>query len=435
MQCPTCGADNRHGAKFCQACGDRLLAACPTHSSPRLMIVDDRGELELGELLAVGGFGAVFRAARRDSDTPLVVKLSHSGVATTSHAARMYCHSATGPLWEIATTPDVATYVLRQEIEWLRRYRSPYIVPVIAAGELSNGMVYSVMPYVGPSAEVLQWDNRLQLHHVIRAAEGLLWLEEQSAQHGDFKPGNVLVSDDGDVRLIDPATRLQRVPFPAGDGSDMGTPTYHWASYQSQTQDILGLATWIYLLLTGGFPGGIWHHAHDAHMVPKRGVFAYHVLLPGEIGLAPLFDELLREAFVQRRSSIQASVNPWIKRLRSEAAAKVLTAPSGSTIPVPTMPIIRSATCRQYAAKMRARCAALGCGSDAPCRVGQHLINDFERAYWRWIGGDPSTVAPHDIGHRPSTMAITCHKCHTQNDEGNQFCDSCGAPLRTATPR
>jgi serine/threonine protein kinase len=356
--------------------------------------MEDQGEIELGGLLAIGGFGVVFRAFHRGIDKPLVVKLSHSGVQPALHAGRMYCHSFTGPLWEIETTAEVANYVLRQEIGWLQRYRGPYIVPVIAAGELMDGVVYCVMPYIGPSAEVLQWDNKLQLTNVIRAAEALLWLEEQGAQHGDFKPGNVLVSDDGDVRLINPATRLQKTPFPAGDsGPDMGTPTYHWSSYHSRRQDVVGLATWIYLLLTGGFPGGIWHSASDAHMAPKRFFFGRHVLLPGEIGLSALFDDLIRETFSQMSSESISSVRPWVDRLHTKDAADVLTHGNGSEIHLPSG---RSDICQQYATKMSVRCAMHGCGSKTPCRIGQHLINDFEWGRLRWLGGY-STVYAHQL--------------------------------------
>ena len=155
----------------------------------------------------------------------------------------------------------------------------PAIVRVLDFGE-ANGTLYYVMEYVeGTSlADWLRAHGRmspvqaLQVAEIIASAMGAAW-DKAGLVHGDIKPGNVLLGQDGAVKLTDLGlarlTARQKglaradgtVPGESagGEWTLQGTPTYLApeqvggapASVQS---DIYSLGLTLYHLLTGVVP-------------------------------------------------------------------------------------------------------------------------------------------------------------------------------------
>ncbi|MBM4345583.1 MAG: serine/threonine protein kinase [Deltaproteobacteria bacterium] len=142
----------------------------------------------------IGGMAEVFRAQRRDrrpGDPDLALK-------------RLLPH--------IAEDPTLARLYLR-EVEALRRIDHPVVVRLVDAGEV-DGVPYVAMPWLGglslrqvladgPDGAQAPLPVELALHLGAELADGLGAAHATGVVHRDVSPSNVLISDAGDVHLID----------------------------------------------------------------------------------------------------------------------------------------------------------------------------------------------------------------------------------------
>ena len=115
-----------------------------------------------------------------------------------------------------------------------------------------------------------------------QAATGLAYAHAQGVAHGDVKPGNLFVTTDGAVKLLDfGAARRLDEPSPGAalerDGLGALTPLY--ASPEAiageppeETDDVFSLACVAYVMLTGRHPwsGKNSAQARDLGLTPER---------------------------------------------------------------------------------------------------------------------------------------------------------------------
>ena len=105
---------------------------------------------------------------------------------------------------------------LVREAQALARVSHPHVVQIYAVGTYLN-RVYVAMEYVeGPT--LAAWlatprDAAEILHVFVQAGTGLAAVHARGLVHRDFKPGNVIVCDDGRARVLD--FGLARVDDPA----------------------------------------------------------------------------------------------------------------------------------------------------------------------------------------------------------------------------
>jgi class 3 adenylate cyclase/tetratricopeptide (TPR) repeat protein len=84
MQCPSCGADNRQGGKFCRECGSALVRACPSCGTP--VLSDAKFCDECGATLA-GAF-----SSGPGNATTAAPNFGHSGTGTElRHVSVLFC--------------------------------------------------------------------------------------------------------------------------------------------------------------------------------------------------------------------------------------------------------------------------------------------------------------------------------------------------------
>ena len=93
-----------------------------------------------------------------------------------------------------------------REAKALARVNHPNVVQVFEVGELEQGLFVAMEYVVGDSLR--QWlTGERQFHEVLamflQAARGLAAVHEAKLVHRDFKPDNVMIGDDGRVRLVD----------------------------------------------------------------------------------------------------------------------------------------------------------------------------------------------------------------------------------------
>ncbi len=174
------------------------------------------GAYRVVRLVGVGGMGAVYEAARDDDQYKkrVAVKFLHRHVGSESALARF-----------------------RAERQILANLNHPNIAALDDGGVTDDGQPYIIMEYVD-GLPITQWcdeknmsvPDRLSLYLQVCAA--VQSAHRSLVVHRDLKPGNILVTGDGRVKLLD--FGIARLMTPDGDaampltvsGSRSFTPDY-----------------------------------------------------------------------------------------------------------------------------------------------------------------------------------------------------------------
>src|SRR4051794_1363964 len=141
----------------------------------RYLLVDQVGE---------GGMGVVYKAYDPELDRPIALKLLHM-------------HDAADALRER----------LLREAQALARLSHPNVIAVYDVG-VYEGHVFIAVEFVAGKT-LRQWvaqerrSEREILDVFLAAGEGLAAAHRVGLVHRDFKPDNVMVGDDGRVRVLD----------------------------------------------------------------------------------------------------------------------------------------------------------------------------------------------------------------------------------------
>ncbi|MCB1629602.1 MAG: serine/threonine protein kinase, partial [Xanthomonadales bacterium] len=152
---------------------------------------DRRGErlgaFQLIEPIGAGGMGQVFRARRIDGgfEQEVAIKLYTAGHLTTATLHRFHAE--------------------RQILACLEH---PGIARVIDGGNAADGTPYIAMELVqgqpiNDACDQRSLDLRQRLRLCQRVCEALQTAHARGIVHRDIKPGNVLVTEDGTVKLLD----------------------------------------------------------------------------------------------------------------------------------------------------------------------------------------------------------------------------------------
>ena len=215
-------------------------------------IGDRLGPWKIVRPLGAGGMGDVFEATRADG-------------SYTSRAA----------LKILKRGLDSAAILQRFSLERqaLARLNHPHIATLLDAGLSADGLPYFVMEYVDGSpideaATGLPIEQRLALF--LQLADAVAYAHKNLVVHRDLKPGNVLVTRQGQVKLLDFGIAKALDPLEAmadatGD-TTLGTQRPFTPQYASPEQvrgdavntatDIYSLGVLLYQMLTGLRPTG-----------------------------------------------------------------------------------------------------------------------------------------------------------------------------------
>jgi serine/threonine-protein kinase len=205
------------------------------------------GRYEILEGLGQGGMSEAYKARDRSTGQLVVLKIPFGSIIG-----------------------DPATFSRYQrELEIGRRLNHPNIQHLLDEGRIDGGAApYLVLEYVDGVLlrEYLSERKRLPteeaLHIATQLADALEYCHEHGVIHRDLKPENVLISSDGNVKLVDFGIALlrgaRRLTF-RRLSSEVGTPDY-MAPEQVQGDrgdartDVYAVGVMLYEMLTGGVP-------------------------------------------------------------------------------------------------------------------------------------------------------------------------------------
>lgn len=182
-------------------------------------------------LIGSGSFGSVYAAVQERTGLQVAVKFLRREVVNWR-----YFQQELQQLSRIAEHPGVVS-LLDADLEHDPPY---YVMPLLTAGSLAR--------QTPQPAQVVDWLRQM--------AEALRYMHDKGVLHCDLKPSNVLLDDQGLLRLVD----FGQARSLGDEGNSFGTLGYmapEQAGGESQPDvrwDVYGLGATAYRLLTGQYP-------------------------------------------------------------------------------------------------------------------------------------------------------------------------------------
>ena len=222
----------------------------------------------------------------------------------------------------------------QQEMKAVGRLEHPNIVRAYDAREIEGKHVLVMELVEGKNlSNVVDSSGRLSVAdacEVVRqAAVGLQYVHEKGLVHRDVKPSNLMLTPEGQVRILDLGLARFRAHRPSakemtGVGQAVGTPNYMAPEQVSDSRqvdtraDVYGLGCTLYKLLSGRAPYDDPRYEHTldiltAHLSePVPSIKAVRPDIPDE--LAPVVDRMLAKSPSDRFATpgqVAAALEPF----------------------------------------------------------------------------------------------------------------------------
>jgi serine/threonine protein kinase, bacterial len=273
----------------------------PMQQQPKLL----DGRYRVGTLIATGGMSAVYRGLDTRLDRPVAIKVMESRYAADQQFLRRF----------------------QLEARAVAKLKDPGLVAVYDQG-VDGAHPFLVMELIdgGTLRELLRERGPMPPHAVAAVLQpvlsGLAVAHRSGLVHRDVKPENVLISDDGDVKIAD--FGLVRALAEAKITSDsviLGTAAYlspeQVSTGASPRSDVYACGILIYELLTGVTPFGgdsplaVAYQRMDNDVRPPSTVIQ---------GVPTQFDELVAHATARNPADRFADAQEMGEQLEAVSA-------------------------------------------------------------------------------------------------------------------
>ncbi|MDR3404877.1 MAG: protein kinase [Chthoniobacter sp.] len=204
--------------------------------------LDDRFLIE--EVISRSGMGSIYKAKDLTNDQPVAVKIAY--MQLESDPASFSRFQREEEIGKLLHHPNILHF-----IDVPKKSR-PYIVMEFLRGKTLSAVMSEVRP--------LPLDDAVQIASQVCGA--LAHMHENKIIHRDLKPQNIMICEDGTLRIIDfgiaKAAEMRRITF-AGFSPTLGTPDY-MAPEQvkgkrgDERTDIYSLGAVLYEMTTGSVP-------------------------------------------------------------------------------------------------------------------------------------------------------------------------------------
>ncbi len=234
--CVRCGAYSSPRARYCRACGTKLIDTLPSGA-----LLGQRGRYRIEKFLGGGGFGQVYLACDIPLNRPCVVKRLAIDDAWSPEERQRVQDQFQREALLLATLNTPGHPNIPEIYEYLPEHHCLVMKYVVGR---SLGQVLSRR--AGP----LPVETALSYARDVCAALIDMHRRPEPVLHRDIKPDNILIDETGRVWLIDyglsSSTRA---------GGTFGfTPPEQWAGKTEPRSDIYALAMTLYVMLTNTFP-------------------------------------------------------------------------------------------------------------------------------------------------------------------------------------
>lgn len=202
------------------------------------------GRFEIVQRIDSGGMGAVYLARIVEDGREVALKVIQRGLVTEQALARFL-----------------------REREILARLDHPGVCPMLDSGTTADGRPFLVMPFLEGAESITDYCERHALSLEARvdlfeqACHAVQHAHQNLVVHSDLKPGNVLVTPDGRVQLVD--FGISRLLAPGHEDLtrrfaerrpatlDFASPEQLRGDSPSTLSDVYSLGALLYRLLTG----------------------------------------------------------------------------------------------------------------------------------------------------------------------------------------
>jgi urea transport system substrate-binding protein len=252
------------------------------------------------EVLGSGGMGTVFKAEHRLLERPVVIKVLHPDLIRDAGLLERF----------------------RREARLAAKLAHPNVVTVYEAEQI-GAMHLLVMEFIGGEdlAELVRKRGPLPVAVACelarQAAVGLQHIHEQGLVHRDIKPGNLILTDSGQLKVLDLGLAFLKTGAPKDPSLTLPQQSMGTVDYMAPEQwedshgvdiraDIYSLGCTLYHLLVGSPPFGTSRAPN-----PMRQMWAHH--------LAPV--PPIREKRPEVPEKLAAILNRMLAKKRAERYA------------------------------------------------------------------------------------------------------------------
>ncbi|MCI0738088.1 MAG: serine/threonine protein kinase [Gemmataceae bacterium] len=279
------------------------------------------GKYRIIERIGKGGQATVYKGKNPQNEEFVAVKVLPGALASDS----------------------VQSLRFAQEAKVTRRLNHPHIVRVLDFG-LDGAKPFLVMEFVDGESlgQKLDREGRLSeaeaVQIIVQAGEALHWAHQRRLIHRDVKPDNLLITNDGQVKVadlglaknLDGEFDLTRTLSCLGTPNFMSPEQFQDAKRADALSDLYSLAATMYQTVTGELPfrartaaaiGAIYKKKLANEITPPRR------LVPE---LSERVDNAILQALRANRSERQQSVLEFVESLAGISSASIvdITSPS-----------------------------------------------------------------------------------------------------------